>query len=168
MSLTEELPIYRATYRLLNLLIRATQDFPRFYKYSLGTRMVDICLDMSMLLYKANSSYEKTEPLREFLGKFGMLQLLLVCAEQKVIDTKKVTQIIAKYRKTIDLLESVSGVEDLFRYHSLHYEALVGDKIGLESVRVNDQYRIEFRTTKVVSEIVVTVCNIIELSNHYK
>jgi len=77
-------------------------------------------------------------------------------------------QIIAKYRKTIDLLESVSGVEDLFRYHSLHYEALVGDKIGLESVRVNDQYRIEFKTTKVVSEIVVTVCNIIKLSNHYK
>lgn len=28
MALTEELPIYRATYRLLNLLIRATQDFP--------------------------------------------------------------------------------------------------------------------------------------------
>lgn len=77
-------------------------------------------------------------------------------------------QIIAKYRKTIDLLESVSVVEDLFKYHSLKYEALIGDKAGLESVRVNDQYRIEFKTTKVVSEIIVTVCNIIELSNHYK
>lgn len=77
-------------------------------------------------------------------------------------------QIIAKYRKTIDLLESLAMVEDLYRYHSLRYEVLVGDKAGLESVRVNDQYRIEFKTTKVVSEIVVTVCNIIELSNHYK
>ena len=77
-------------------------------------------------------------------------------------------QIIAKYRKTIDLLESLTVVEDLYRYHSLHYEALVGDKAGMESVRVNDQYRIEFKTTKVVSEIVVTLCNIIELSNHYK
>lgn len=76
--------------------------------------------------------------------------------------------IIAKYRKTIDILESVSVVEDLYRYRSLRYEALVGDKAGLESVRVNDQYRIEFTTIKVVSEIVVTVCNIIELSNHYK
>ena len=76
--------------------------------------------------------------------------------------------IIAKYRKTIDLLESVNGVEDLYRYHSLNYEVLIGDKKGLESVRVNDQYRIEFRTTKVMSEIVITVCNIIELSNHYK
>lgn len=77
-------------------------------------------------------------------------------------------QIIAKYRKTIDLLESMETTEDLYRYHSLHYEVLVGDRSGLESVRVNDQYRIEFKTTKVVSEIVVTVCNIIELSNHYK
>lgn len=77
-------------------------------------------------------------------------------------------QIIAKYSKTIDLLESLTVVEDLYRYHSLHYEVLVGDKAGMESVRVNDQYRIEFKTTKVVSEIVVTLCNIIELSNHYK
>ncbi|MGM9724306.1 MAG: type II toxin-antitoxin system RelE/ParE family toxin [Prevotella sp.] len=77
-------------------------------------------------------------------------------------------QIIAKYRKTIDLLESLTVVENLYRYHSLHYEVLVGDKAGMESVRVNDQYRIEFKTTKVVSEIVVTLCNIIELSNHYK
>lgn len=77
-------------------------------------------------------------------------------------------QIIGKYRKIIDLLESISVVEDLFRYHSLRYEVLAGDKSGLESIRVNDQYRIEFKTSKVVSEIVITVCNIIELSNHYK
>ena len=77
-------------------------------------------------------------------------------------------QIAKKYRKTIDILESVTGIEDLFRYNSLRYEALRGDKEGLESVRVNDQYRIEFKTTKVVSETVVTICNIIELSNHYQ
>ena len=76
--------------------------------------------------------------------------------------------VVSKYRKTIDILESVNRVEDLFRYHSLNYKALSGDKAGLESVRVNDQYRIEFKTTQVVSEIVITVCNIIELSNYYK
>ncbi len=70
-------------------------------------------------------------------------------------------QIVIKYRKTIDILESVAGIEDLFRYNSLRYEALHGDKEGLESVRVNDQYCIEFVTTKIVSEAVVTICNII-------
>ena len=77
-------------------------------------------------------------------------------------------QIVTKYRKTVDILESVSCVEDLFRYNALNYEKLKGDKEGLESVRVNDQYRIEFRTTIVVSETVVTICNIEEFSNHYK
>ena len=100
MSLTEELPIYRATYRLLNMLIRATQDFPRFYRYSIGTRMVDVCLDMSMLLYKANSCYEKVEVLKEFLSRFGMLQMLLrVCTEQQVIDTKKATAFAIEMEK---------------------------------------------------------------------
>ncbi|MEG1623180.1 MAG: type II toxin-antitoxin system RelE/ParE family toxin [Alistipes sp.] len=78
------------------------------------------------------------------------------------------SQIVDKYRKTVDMLESVAVVEDLYRYHSLNYEVLTGDKQGLESVRVNDQYRIEFRTQKVISETIITICNIIELSNHYK
>lgn len=102
--------------------------------------------------------------------KFDKKYLEELYLEGKTSDKKHryQPQIVSKYRKTIDLLESVSEIEDLYRYHSLRYEALVGDKAGLESVRVNDQYRIEFKTTKVVSETVVTVCNIIELSNHYK
>ena len=77
-------------------------------------------------------------------------------------------QIISKYRKTIDLIESLSVVQDFYRYHSLNYEMLTGDKAGIESVRVNNKYRIEFKTVNVVSEIVVTVCNILDLTNHYK
>ena len=102
--------------------------------------------------------------------KFDKKYLEELYLEGRTSDKKHRFQphIIAKYRKTIDLLESFSAVEDLFRYHSLRYEMLVGDKADVESVRVNDQYRIEFKTSKVVSEVVVTVCNIIELSNHYK
>ena len=77
-------------------------------------------------------------------------------------------QIVAKYQKTVTILKSVSRVEDLFLYNGLQYEGLKGNKEGRESVRVNDQYRIEFETTQVVSQTVVTICNILELSNHYK
>ncbi|MBR4148081.1 MAG: type II toxin-antitoxin system RelE/ParE family toxin [Bacteroidales bacterium] len=75
-------------------------------------------------------------------------------------------QVIRKYIRVIDILDSVSRQEDLFRFNALHYERLKGDKNGLESVRINDQYRIEFRTT--VDENLLVICNIIELSNHYK
>ena len=76
--------------------------------------------------------------------------------------------IVKRYQARVSTLERTKRIEDLFTLKSLRYEKLHGDKEGLESVRVNDQYRIEFKTTKVVSETVVTVCNILELSNHYK
>ena len=73
-------------------------------------------------------------------------------------------EIIKRYKKGIDYLKSANKVEDLFLVSSLHYEVLKGDKAGISSIRVNDQYRIEFT----VYESVITVCNILELSNHYK
>ena len=77
-------------------------------------------------------------------------------------------EVIKRYKLRIETLEDAASVEDLYPIKSLHYEVLKGDKAGLESVRVNDQYRIEFKTSKVESETIVTICNILELSNHYK
>jgi proteic killer suppression protein len=77
-------------------------------------------------------------------------------------------QIIRKYIRVIDTLRGANSVEDLFRLHSLNYEVLSGDKKGRESVRVNDQYRIEFKSYRIGDRPLITICNILELSNHYK
>jgi proteic killer suppression protein len=76
--------------------------------------------------------------------------------------------IVKKYQARIRILEKSSKIEDLYTLNSLHYEVLKGDKKGISSIRVNDQYRIEFITTQVAYETVITICNILELSNHYK
>ena len=76
--------------------------------------------------------------------------------------------IVKRYQARIKTLEKASIIEDLFTINSLHYEVLKGDKKGISSVRVNEQYRIEFKTTQVVSETVATICDILELSKHYK
>jgi toxin HigB-1 len=78
-------------------------------------------------------------------------------------------QVIKQYIKTVNRVKNENRIEDLFVISSLNYEKLSGDKKGLESVRVNDQYRIEFksRTEGEVPEL-ITICSIIELSNHYK
>ena len=72
--------------------------------------------------------------------------------------------IINRYKKGIDYLKSAGKIEDLFLLPSLRYEVLKGDKAGISSIRVNNRYRIEFT----VHESIITVCNILELSNHYK
>ncbi len=77
-------------------------------------------------------------------------------------------QIVKKYIRVIDLMESLHSTEDFYRYKALHYEALVGAKKDRESVKVNDQYRIEFRSVVVDNEKKITICNILEISNHYK
>ena len=76
--------------------------------------------------------------------------------------------IIKRYQKAINFLKGASCIEALWPIRSLQYEVLSGDKAGLSSVRVNDQYRVEFSVTENDNEPVLTICNVIELSNHYK
>ena len=77
-------------------------------------------------------------------------------------------QIINKYVRVIDMMMSLPDALSLMRINSLNYEKLKGDKKGLSSVRVNDRYRIEFEEYTVDGQSIATICNIIELSNHYK
>jgi len=77
-------------------------------------------------------------------------------------------QIVRKYKYCIKILEAAGSIESLYHVKSLNYEVLEGDKEGISSIRVNLQYRIEFTVINEGIEPFITVCNITELSNHYK
>ena len=96
-------------------------------------------------------------------------EYLKVLYEQGKDDKKHRFQpsIIRRYKRCIDYLRHIKKTEELFLMPSLHYETLTGSKAGISSIRVNDQYRIEFAITT-REEPVITICNILELSNHYK
>lgn len=76
MAKSEELPIYRDTLDLLDRLLMLTKNFPRFYRYGMGQRMVDLNIEMLALVYKANRSYEKLGPISELADNLHMLQML--------------------------------------------------------------------------------------------
>jgi len=76
--------------------------------------------------------------------------------------------IIRRYQKAIKFLKAASCIEDLWTIRSLCYEVLSGDKNGRSSVRVNDKYRVEFVVSMNENEPMLTICNVVELSNHYK
>lgn len=76
--------------------------------------------------------------------------------------------IVKRYQKCVKHLLGAKSIEDLRLINSLNYEVLKGDKQGTSSIRVNNQYRVEFTVRDTLDEPVITVCNIIELSNHYK
>ncbi len=75
--------------------------------------------------------------------------------------------IIKNYRKRIEQLQAAPRPETLYQFSYLRFEALKGDKAGLFSIRVNDQYRIEFSLNSDSENTLLTICSIVELSNHY-
>ena len=103
--------------------------------------------------------------------KFDKKYLQELYEEGKTSDKKYRFQpdIVKRYQARIRTLERAACVEDLFTINSLNYHVLKGEKEGISSIRVNDKYRIEFKTIQTVSEtVVVTVCDILELSKHYQ
>ena len=76
--------------------------------------------------------------------------------------------IVKRYISRINTLKNKESIEALYNMKSLHYEVLKGDKAGISSIRVNDQYRIEFTVSEEGADTVARICNILELSNHYK
>ena len=48
------------------------------------------------------------------------------------------------------------------------HQALHGDKEGVSSVRVNRKYRLEFTVSEEMGEQIITVCRLLDISNHYK
>ena len=87
----------------------------------------------------------------------------------KTTDSKHRFQpsITRRYIRVIDLMINQPDVLALKKYNGLNYERLKGKKVGLSSVRINDQYRIEFEEKTIDYQAIATICNITELSNHY-
>lgn len=77
-------------------------------------------------------------------------------------------QIVKKYTRIIDLMMEQKNVMGLTKYNGLNYEHLHGDKEGYSSVRVNKQYRLEFKEILEGDKTIAEMVNITELSNHYK
>ena len=48
------------------------------------------------------------------------------------------------------------------------FNEALGDKKGISSVRINRQYRLEFSVREIMGEQVITICRLLDISNHYK
>ncbi len=79
--------------------------------------------------------------------------------------------VVKKFRQRINTLKTISNTEELKQFKSLNFEALIGDKKGFHSIRVDRKYRLiitvadsELKIGKVSEEKII----IEELSNHYQ
>lgn len=78
-------------------------------------------------------------------------------------------QVVNGYLKCVKVLISASRMEDLYMFRALNYERLKGDKKGLSSLRINNQYRLEFREIASQSnQTIIEICSLVDITNHYK
>ncbi len=76
-------------------------------------------------------------------------------------------KVIKKYRNRIDLIKQCNNTQQLREFKSLHFEKLLGDRIGYYSIAVDYSYRIIFSVDN--DELKISeVISIEELSNHYQ
>jgi proteic killer suppression protein len=76
--------------------------------------------------------------------------------------------VVNGYVKCVRILHKATRMEELFLIKSLNYERLRGNKKGLSSVRINDQYRLEFREISNADSLYgVEICSLTDITNHY-
>ena len=69
MAQYKHLPIYKVTYDLLHMITIKTKTFPKDFKYSLGDKIKNECIELVIFIYKANSSKNKNIFLEQNLKK---------------------------------------------------------------------------------------------------
>ena len=102
--------------------------------------------------------------------KFGKEYLRELFEEGKCSDKhhRYQPQVVKKYVLRVATLQHAPTIEALYPLHSLNYEVLAGDKAGISSIRIDNQYRLEFVVNMDSAEPTVTICTLEDITNHYK
>jgi predicted GTPase len=111
MALHSTLPIYKVTYQLLALAGRITQHLPRNAR-AMGAKMNDECLELVILIYRANSAINKVPHLDELLERLQVAELLFRVA----VDLRLIAQ--KHYADAIELTAAIGKQANGWRKYS--------------------------------------------------
>ncbi len=77
MALHKDLPIYKAAYDLLGVAVDITKNFPRDFKRLMGDKVREECVEIIVLIFKANVAFNKTAHIELLLERLQVIELLL-------------------------------------------------------------------------------------------
>ena len=101
MALHTQLPIYKVSYDLLDAITDLAKNMPRDFKVSIGGKLRDECVEIVVLIFRANVAREKAPHLGTLIERLQVTELLLRLSRDKhLIST-------GQYAKAIELTSSV-------------------------------------------------------------
>ena len=77
-------------------------------------------------------------------------------------------QVIKQFVNKVNYLRNAEKIEDLYLIKSLHYEKKQGDLKHIESVWINEQYRLLFQSSAYPQTVIITEITLLEISKHYE
>ncbi len=102
MAMYDELPVYKATYDLLLAIFKFTAHFAKEYKYTVGETLKKETIDLLMLIYRANSRYDKTETLQLAREQIEVIRLMI----RLMKDMRQIT--LPQFVQVNQMVENVS------------------------------------------------------------
>jgi hypothetical protein len=100
MAIHTKLPIYKVAYDLLDVVTDLVKNMPRDFKQSIGGKISQECIEIVVLIFRANCARDKSPHLGELIERLQVAELLLRLARDKrLIST-------SQYAKAIELTNS--------------------------------------------------------------
>ena len=96
MALHTQLPIYKVAYDLLTVVTKSTRNMPRDFKASIGGKIREECVELVVLVYRANVARDKTPHLSVLLERVQVAELLLrLSKDMQLVSVKQYAEAIA-------------------------------------------------------------------------
>lgn len=101
MALHTNLPIYKVAYGLFDLGVDLAKNMPRDFKQSIGGKLRDECIEIMVLIFRANTATEKAPHLGILIERLQVAELLLrLSRDKRLIST-------GQYASAIELTQSI-------------------------------------------------------------
>ena len=118
---TKHLPIYKASYDLLQLVTQLAKNFSRDYRPTLGNRLHAECVNLVVLVYRANAAAEKAPHIVAMLETLEVVEMMLQLASDLHLISR------SQYARTVPLTDGIGrqagGWAKYARTHGGHQSA---------------------------------------------
>ncbi|MFM0151408.1 four helix bundle protein [Paraburkholderia sediminicola] len=101
MATHTHLPIYKVAYDLLDVVTDLVKNMQRDFKRSIGDKINAECIEITVLVFRANVAQDKSPHLMELLERLQVIELLVRLAMDKRLISRPA------YAKAVELSTSI-------------------------------------------------------------
>ncbi|OBR52377.1 four helix bundle protein [Paraburkholderia tropica] len=113
MALHTQLPIYKVAYDLLDAVTDVVKNMQRDFKRSIGEKINFECIEITVLVFRANVAADKAPHLSELLERLQVIELLVRLATDKRLISR------GAYAKIVEFTTSIGKQANGWRSSAL-------------------------------------------------